>query len=132
MIALRDAGLRNKNKKDFKDKSIDGKDDSIDTHLSGVPALLREFLSKLPIHTTQPPDFSGFIRNMRSIVLPPRPAVVAQDTGAAASSWLTTPSLTSSTAVDDDDDDDEDDESDELMFARDDIFRRRQRAKLGI
>ena len=53
---------------------------SADFHLSmaGLPAILRDFLSKLPLlggqqQQQQTLDIDLFIRHMKSVVLPPRP-----------------------------------------------------------
>ena len=43
--------------------------------LSGLPMILRDLLSKLPTHIGPVPDIDGFIRHMKSMILPPRPSV---------------------------------------------------------
>jgi len=44
--------------------------------MAGLPALLRDLLSKLPpLGPQQPPqEVEGFLRFMKSVVLPPRPS----------------------------------------------------------
>ena len=66
MTALREAGQRR-----WK-RDRDGDDGP--GHFSGVPPLLREFLPRLPAHSGPIPDVEGFIRQLRAVVLPPRPA----------------------------------------------------------
>eukprot|EP01034_Spumella_vulgaris_P021620 gene21620-27659_t len=50
---------------------------SAEFHLSlaGLPVILRDLLSKLPLHNGQPPDIDCFVRHVKSITLPPRPSV---------------------------------------------------------
>jgi len=43
--------------------------------LSGLPMILRDLLSKLPTHIGPVPDIDGFIRHMKSMILPPRPSI---------------------------------------------------------
>lgn len=43
--------------------------------VSGLPIILRDLLSKLPTHIGPVPDIDGFIRHMKSMILPPRPSV---------------------------------------------------------
>ena len=66
MAALREAGQRR-----WK-RDRDGDDGP--GHFSGVPPVLREFLPRLPAHTGPIPDVEGFIRQLRAVVLPPRPS----------------------------------------------------------
>ena len=66
MTALREAGQRR-----WK-RDRDGDDGP--GHFSGVPPVLREFLPRLPAHSGPIPDVEGFIRQLRAVVLPPRPA----------------------------------------------------------
>ena len=49
---------------------------STEFHLSlaGLPSILRGLLAKLPFHSGPPPDIDGFIRHMKGVILPPRPA----------------------------------------------------------
>ncbi len=49
---------------------------STEFHLSlaGLPVILRDLLAKLPFHTGPLPDVDGFVRHMKSVILPPRPA----------------------------------------------------------
>ena len=93
-------------------------------NLLGVPPILREFLSKLPTqYVGQLPDIQGFIRHLKNMVLPPRPSDVSED-ASAAPSWL------SATVQYENGDDDDFDEND-ADIVRDDIFRKRQRARLA-
>jgi hypothetical protein len=80
MAALREAGQRR-----WRRDRGDGDDGP--GHFSGVPPVLREFLPRLPAHTGPIPDVEGFIRQLRAIVLPPRPA----DDGDFGSSSLKRP-----------------------------------------
>ena len=80
MAALREAGQRR-----WKRDRGDGDDGP--GHFSGVPPVLREFLPRLPTHTGPIPDVEGFIRQLRALVLPPRPA----DDGDFSSSSLKRP-----------------------------------------
>ena len=94
-------------------------------NLLGVPPILREFLSKLPgQYIGQLPDIQGFIRHLKNMVLPPRPATEVSEDSSAAPSWL------NATVQYDNGDEDDFDEND-LDTVRDDIFRRRQRARLA-
>jgi hypothetical protein len=124
LIALRDVG-----KKGSK-KDVGGSGQTTDTpNLLGVPPILREFLSKLPTQYVGPiPDIQGFIRHLKNMVLPPRPASDDRDghDSSAAPSWL------SATVQYENGDDDNDDDDDNDGIIRDDIFRKRQRARLGI
>lgn len=54
---------------------------SADFHLSlaGLPVVLRNLLSKLPFHSGPSPDYDGFIRHVKNIILPPRPEEVADE-----------------------------------------------------
>ena len=49
---------------------------STEFHLSlaGLPVILRDLLAKLPFHSGPAPDVDGFVRHMKSVILPPRPA----------------------------------------------------------
>jgi hypothetical protein len=67
MAALREAGQRR-----WKRDRGDGDDGP--GHFSGVPPVLREFLPRLPAHSGPIPDVEGFIRQLRAVVLPPRPS----------------------------------------------------------
>lgn len=104
----------------------DGNTASAETpNLLGVPPILREFLSKLPVqYVGQLPDIQGFIRHLKNMVLPPRPATDISEDSTAAPSWL------SATVQYDNGDDDDFDENDADII-RDDVFRRRQRARLA-
>lgn len=48
---------------------------STEFHLSlaGLPAILRDLLAKLPFHSGPLPDVDGFVRHVKSVILPPRP-----------------------------------------------------------
>lgn len=48
---------------------------STEFHLSlaGLPAILRDLLAKLPFHSGPLPDIDGFVRHVKSVILPPRP-----------------------------------------------------------
>jgi hypothetical protein len=50
---------------------------SAEFHLSlaGLPVILRDLLSKLPLHNGNFPDIECFVRHIKSITLPPRPSV---------------------------------------------------------
>jgi hypothetical protein len=50
---------------------------SAEFHLSlaGLPIILRDLLSKLPLHNGNSPDIDCFVRHIKSITLPPRPSV---------------------------------------------------------
>ncbi|KAJ1425454.1 hypothetical protein B484DRAFT_420154 [Ochromonadaceae sp. CCMP2298] len=70
---------------------------STEFHLSmvGLPVLLRNLLAKLPFHSGPPPDIDGFVRHVKSIILPPRPEPedlpeAEGETGAAsaAPAWM--------------------------------------------
>ena len=80
MAALREAGQRR-----WKRDRGDGDDGP--GHFSGVPPVLREFLPRLPAHSGPIPDVEGFIRQLRAVVLPPRPS----DDGDFGSSSLKRP-----------------------------------------
>ena len=103
MAALREAGQRR-----WKRDRGDGDDGP--GHFSGVPPVLREFLPRLPAHSGPIPDVEGFIRQLRAVVLPPRPSddvdfgsssqkrprdEVASSFAIAGSDWLTAGQSTS-------------------------------------
>jgi hypothetical protein len=48
---------------------------STEFHLSlaGLPVILRDLLAKLPFHQGPLPDVDGFVRHVKSVILPPRP-----------------------------------------------------------
>jgi hypothetical protein len=50
--------------------------------MAGLPLILRDLLTKLPLYTGTPLNSDGFIRHMRGVVMPPRPAV--EETAVAA------------------------------------------------
>jgi hypothetical protein len=49
---------------------------STEFHLSmaGLPAIIRDLLAKLPLHSGPPPDVDGFVRHVKGVIMPPRPS----------------------------------------------------------
>jgi hypothetical protein len=133
MAALRDAG----NRRSKRDRGGGGGGDDSEgpSHLSGVPSILREFLPKLPSHSGSVPDIEGFMRQLRTLVMPPRPASDENDAkrartsegpvgaGGGSADWVQAMESRN---------DEDDEEVEEMMGARDDIFRQRMRSRLGI
>jgi hypothetical protein len=62
-------------------QSRDAKNMSSEFHLSlsGLPVILRDFLTQLPPNFGGQPDYDGFIRHMKTVILPPRPQVSQLD-----------------------------------------------------
>lgn len=81
--------------------------------LSGLPSILRDFVAQLPPHFGGQPDCEGFLRHMKSIILPPRPQPSQSDELKADGDTM---------AVDD-----EEPELDLKDASYNDIFRQRQR-----
>lgn len=62
--------------------------------LAGLPLILRDLLNRLPLHNGPAPDLDLFLRQMKSVTLPPRPLVdepspsedASEEAGGA--SWL--------------------------------------------
>jgi hypothetical protein len=98
---------------------------SADFHLAlaGLPVQLRDLLLKLPPATTSAgPDVDYFLRHMKTVTLPPRPAVEeeASQSEAKGEAWLD---------LQDDDDALAAAQSDLRFEERDDVFRQRQRLR---
>lgn len=117
MAALREAGVKQKGKR----KATNAADDSAAadefSNLTGVPSVLKDLLPKLPANIGPVPDLQGFIKHLRGLVLPPRPTVAIEESdldSVSRTSWQTSMY-------------DNEDDNDDL----DDIFRRRQKMRLG-
>jgi len=98
-----------------------GAADSTDPH--GLPAVIRDFISRLPAYQGPVLNIPEFIERLRRTVLPPRPegAEISSSSGTGGGVGITQANGCK---------DVEDDGDDDAETHRDDIFRRRQRAKL--
>jgi hypothetical protein len=102
----------------------------LEASLLGIPAVIRELLSKLPTNTssTPLPDVESFVKQLKNIVLPPRPSPseFAEQANVADKSLKRDRK--------DEENDDLDDDGEGLISLTqsraDDIFRKRQRDRL--
>jgi hypothetical protein len=103
----------------------EGKDDSkadADGDVAGVPALIREFIARLPSYSGPPIDMDVFIKHMKSIALPARPSI--EDGDAFAYGQKEKKSRQDQTDDPADDDDDMEDDSLFDMSLREYSYRR--------
>eukprot|EP00605_Chrysophyceae_sp_TOSAG23-4_P002740 GSChrysophyteH1.ASY1.ANO1.3019.1 assembled CDS len=107
---------------------------SSDMHGSSIPTVLTNLISRLPPSAStqgqQMPDVDAFLRQLKSITLPPRPLVETEAENIPisgqkrAADWLAAGKSGSEKGYDD-----IDYEENEETTARDDVFRQRQRAR---
>jgi hypothetical protein len=138
LAALKEAAYSRGHHKHHRDRDRDTQGDA-DGHLSGVPALLREFLSRLPGHSGPAIDADAFIKHIKGIILPPRPSTEESDAFGYGHRKRPRPGDRVDQAGGAPEEEEavasaaEEEEEDDILFdvsLRDDVFRRRQRERL--
>ena len=98
--------------------------------LSGLPVLLRDFLAQLPPFSGAQPDYDGFVRHMKTVILPPRPQPGPSDGDVIVTGGKRPrDELLSSSNIEDGDDDEFSAQIESKDF---DLFRLRRREQLQI
>ena len=96
--------------------------------MSGLPVVLRDLLSKLPSHTGPMPDIDGFVRHMKSIVLPPRPADEIMDES-VRNDFDSAKNLDTLDKMNTDLDQIDENQDTDQVDEKDDVFRQRKRLR---